>query len=1341
MNKLYFTLLLLGLLAFCPLPAQEFQFLLSDELSSRQISDIYQDKDGIIWIGTENGLNRYDGSKVTKYYHDESDEHSIAHNSIRGISEDAEGNLLVGSYLGLQRYDRQLDRFTPLEKNRRGENRRESVDGTCLLPDGQLCDFGDHAWRVYVSRDSIETDTLSWDITGRGVSQVMYDKYNTVWALTKYVGVYRLEGNHGVKVCDYTNSEFQVYNLSICDGLLYMMSVDNDIYRWDYNHDRFVKVNERKISQAVVRYIMWLGDDQLLICTDGEGFKLLNVSTGQVSDYVVNIPSIPSHLMKVHKVIRDREGNLWIALYQKGVAMVSFEKRNFGYIGHKSFLSNVIGSNSVSSITGDDNGGIWVGTDGNGLFHIDSTLVKSVHYPTTAEGGNMPAIIKAMHLDSDGRLWIGSYGEGCGYLTQQHGYQSFTNLLKRKGQPNRIVYGFAEDQEHRLWIASLGAGTFCYDLKRQLLIPELSFYDNVNKWQTALCYTPQQILYIGSFDGLYSIDLKHLDRAPEQLTHRTTVNDIYYSTRDNTLWVGDSDGLMSIAADGSITRYTPEMGLVSGSVNSIGQEADGSLWLASSQGLTHYFPQKGQSYRYTKDSQLQGDEFERTSSYTDPAGRLWFAGTDGITYFAPADVEPRRITRHIRITDFLLNNRSINTSTLSGNHPVITDDIYHATQFELAHTDNSFIIEFAAVEHNTPRHVQFQFSLNGGEWVTLPIGVHQALFQKLKPGSYSLRYRLADNLVDTDIQQVTIVIRDPWWATPWAFLGYLLLLALAGVFLYRLARERYINRRKEQKARHLQEINEAKLQFFVNISHEIKTPLSLILSPLQKLMKSDDDPKRQASYRLMHRNSRQLLQLVNQLMDIRKIDNGKLKLTFQQTEVISMIKDLSSFFDVIAEEKQISFSFTHPDIEQLRLWVDPSYFDKIMMNLLSNAFKYTPNQGHIQVAIALLNSGQQPMAQITVSDSGQGIKEDDLKHIFDRFYIGAEGNASGNSNGIGLHLTRSLVMLHHGTIEARNNATGTGATFVVCLPIGDSHLSPIDQIIQPTEVSQAEEVETEQTPAEVIEPEKVRSKSTYNLLIVDDDASVLSYLRQELATDFHITTCNNGNEALKLIYQKQPDAIISDVMMPEMDGISFCKKLKQNTSFNHIPIILLTAKSDEDTNVMALKYGADAYLTKPFYIEVVRRTALNLVQLRQQLSNVYSGKQDNEDKIAKIEIESPDEKLMNRIMRVVNKNISNPNLSIEMICEEVGISRAHLFRKLKELTNQSARDFIRNIRLKLAEDLLMQGNVTISEIAEKVGFSSISSFSAAFKDKYGLSPNQWRAAKAGNASDNEADEK
>lgn len=1301
---------------------QEFKLMLDEQLSSKLIKDIYQDTDGFVWITTDNGLNRYDGNKIRIYNHIENDSTSLCNNLVISVFEDGKGHVYVGSYKGMQLYEKKTDSFPVHATFRDGRLFDETVNGFCELPDGRVCSFGDNTWILNAEDDRLVVDSLHWDIPGTDIYRIGCDNEDYIWALKRNVGLYRIKNNKSQLICEYNNSEFSTYDFRIAGGRVYIISTQNDIFRFLPGPNRIEKLNTEPISTTSVRDICQYDEKSLIVCTDGNGIKSIDCISGKVSDLQVNIPFLSSNHLKVHKAIFDSVGNFWIGLYQKGVAMISTSQSMFGYYGYKSLLNNIIGNSTISSLCQDDKKNLWVGTDGDGLYKINASGTESKHYASQSDGGTIPSIIKNLILDSEGNLWISSYGNGCGcFDTKAERYSSFEKIFSRFGKAANRIYDIVEDNEKRIWLASLGAGTFCYDLKSNQLIEELSFYKEVNAWQTCLLHTSDNRLLIGTFNGLFSVDLNKENPTPELVSERTAINTLFEDS-EGKIWIGDNDGLCYIGTNGDVCYLTPEQGVPVASVNSINEDSRHTLWLATNNGIINYNPDNQTSSRYTAADGLKCTEFSKMHSFTDDNGQIWFAGDYGITFFDPIALEhPESSDFHIRLVDFYINNERITANTLSSGKQIINCSVYEAEEFRLANQDNSFYIELGTVEPETPELAEYLYSINGKDWITIEANTRIAKFSDLTPGTYDLRFKMRYNQMESNTKVIKVIIRPYWWASVWAVLLYILLLAALIIFIYRQLRIRYLAKKAIERNQHAMEINNAKLQFFTNISHEIKTPLSLIVSPLQKLIASDSDPKRQESYRTMHRNTKMLIQLINQLIDIRKIDNGRLTLSFHKAEVISLINEISASFEVMIEEKNLKFTFEH-EMEKLYMWVDAGYFDKIIMNLLSNAIKYTPNNG--QVSISLQINKAEDKAVITVSDTGIGIMAEDRKHIFERFYTASNNVGNWSSNGIGLHLTHSLVHMHHGNIVVKDNVDGIGTCFVVTLPLGTKELEQ-EGIL--TDIIEHESTFVQDFSATAAQhSEKIKTYSTKNLLIVDDDLEIVKYLRKELASDFHIETCNNGLDALQRIFKKQPDIIISDVMMPELDGLTLCRKIKQNTTLNHIPVILLTAKADENTNLQGLKFGADAYITKPFYIEILRRTAINLVNMRAQMKLIYSGQQMQEDRLVKMELDGPNKKLLDRIMNVVNENISNPNLSIDMLCDEVGISRAHIYRKLKELTNQSGRDFIKNIRLKYAETLLLEDNFSISEIAEKVGFTNPGNFSSTFKEKNGLPPLQWR---------------
>lgn len=535
------------------------------------------------------------------------------------------------------------------------------------------------------------------------------------------------------------------------------------------------------------------------------------------------------------------------------------------------------------------------------------------------------------------------------------------------------------------------------------------------------------------------------------------------------------------------------------------------------------------------------------------------------------------------------------------------------------------------------------------------------------------------------------------------------------------------HRREIMKREHAEQLNEAKLQFFINISHEIRTPMTLIINPLEKLLAEKKGGEVQKTYLMIYRNAQRILRLINQLMDIRKLDKGQMFMKFRETDMVGFIDDVMLTFDYMARKKKIHFSFEHA-MPQLKVWVDMNNFDKILMNIFSNAFKYTPEQGEITVSLSTGRDAtrRDPLKEyfeITVTDSGIGLDREKIERIFERFYqIDNDVTKSNFGTGIGLHLSRSLVELHHGIILAENREDAPGSRFVIRIPLGSAHLrtdelEDVEALITPhavlvkPEKTDLEEVFEEEEGEEDEEGKKTgKAKNRMRILIVEDEEEILSYLKEELEGDYRIMTRKNGREAYDTILADTPDLVISDIMMPEMDGLSLCRKIKQNTNVNHVPVILLTAKSKPEDTMEGMATGADAYMVKPFNTELLKSTIANLLANRKLLKSKFSGAQQQEDKVQKLSMKSADEILMSKIMKVINENLSNPDLNVEMLAANVGLSRVHVHRKLKELTNLSARDFIKNIRLQQAAALLKEKKLTVSEVAYATGYTNLSHF-------------------------------
>ncbi len=1312
-------------------------FTVDQGLSSSLINDIYQDRDGIVWIATEDGLNRYDGVKMTTYRNNPNDPHSLAHNYVRTLFEDKDGHILVGTYGGVQLYDPATDRFSSLAQFRDGSTLSNYITKILQRRNGEIWVSGNRLARLEIEGDSLFYGRLDLPIPTSIVSTMLEDRWGNFWLSKEKDGLYRMAPNGDVK--EYPANDGTPFFSVLCEdgqGNVYGGGSGQGVYRYDRKQDKFLPIVTDGRQKMAVMAMFPANQNELYIGTDGEGMKIYNNKTRQLTDYFVEENTIDIRHAKVHAIWRDHTDNLWLAIYQKGVMVIPPQRNAFGYWGYKSVSRNIIGDDCVMSLYKDSGGTIYVGTDTDGLYLLDSDGNQKAHYSHTADSRSVPSVVMAIYEDSKHHLWLGSYGGGAAWCDPHTGQCTYIRLVDEKGNVASNVYAFVEDRQQRVWIATMGTGLFSYDLTTGRVV----HYPQFDSWVDCLYYSrAKNSLFLGTYYGVCVADLNQEVLEDHHILYKSIIYS-FYEQEDGHVWVGSSTGLLDWdTATDSIRRYTTDDGLCNNFVCAIQGGDDGHLWMSTSNGLSRFHPSTRQFTNYYVDDGLQGNEFSKNASWRDAkSGLLYFGGVNGITYFKPQEITATNRKWHVRVTDFYVFGRPVRKGMTSGGG-IIDCPVYKAETFRLSHSDNAFTVEFSTVELDNTDRVVYMYSLNDDPWIALPQGTNQVSFSNLASGTYDFRLKAKDGEVESEVKSIEIRIAPPWWNSWWAWLAYVVvLICVASVVTYQV-RLRYQSQQERLRLLRAEELNEEKLQFFINVSHDIRTPMTLILSPLRKLMTMDKEEECQKMYRTIHRNAERILGLVNQLMDIRKIDKGQMHLTFHEVDIVPLLDEICGTFADLANMKNISFAFRHEGITEFPLWLDVANFDKIVLNILSNAFKFTPDGGEIELALeertdAGVEGPLAHCAELRITDSGVGIDKEELERIFDRFYQ-TKNILNYKGTGVGLHLTRSLVKLHYGEVYAENREDGrTGSRFVVRLPMGCAHLREDEKTLQhempsatplPLDREEVREYNLSTLMTEVEQP--TSSRSRHSMLIVEDDEEIRRYLRQELSDKYRVAEATNGREALDYIFQNEPDIVISDIMMAEMDGLTLCRKIKQNIQLNHIPVVLLTARAREEDNIEGLNVGADAYLTKPFSVKVLRHTVKNLLQSREQLRTIYSGgQQTGEERLEKLDVKSPDDRLMERIMKVVNQNMSNKNLSVELLATEVGLSRSQLHRKLKELTNQSTRDFLRNVRMKQAAQLLGEKNHAISEVAQMVGYDNLSTFSVCFKELYGVSPSAYR---------------
>ena len=1294
------------------------------QMSSSFTTQVYLDRDGFIWVATRNGLNRYDGYQFQTLKKEKGKDIGMASNYVNCIMQDRHGLFYVGMYGAFQTYDGQ--RFHDVKTyDLNGHAQPHYI--TCLLErqNGEIL-VGTSAHGLLRMTNKHEAHQIGGPLKDLNtIHRMMEDHQQRIWMATDGQGLLCYDGKTVKRY--FQDSDLLKTVLDVCEdkqGRIFFATTNAGLFRLDGD----TPIHIEGTGNKHISTLYYNRRGHIMLGCDGTGLTIYDPQNGRVVDNPYYSRDVDLSKAKVYSICEDLVGNVWLGLLQKGVYMHPITTMGFGYMGYKLGARNILSTASVTSVMGGTNGYRWIGTDKDGLYVLDTNNKVIKHFDE-----HFPSTILGICEDNQQRVWIGSYREGCGWIDPKTmAYHPYPLPMGKAVS----IFDLICDQQGRLWLGTMGEGLLRVDLTTNDLKiyksaadapqqPDINTITNDYISQIALSPDGRRI-YVATTMGVCALDLEN-----DSWITTFGKNCLNYGTPtriareyDGVLYIGTNDGLVCYNMKTRKTHvYDIESGLADNGIGSIEQDMQGRLWISTDHGLCCLEPKTGKTSNYFVDNGLQSNEFSDGASFRAADGRMVFGGLAGITWFNPNDIKEREWKAEVKLTGFSVNGVPVVPGTMSGLWQVTDTTVIASNRFVLSPSDNTFALQLSTLTYDNPEHIVYRYRINKEEWVRMQPGVNEITFTHLPPGDYDFCVVAEQNGISTPERCFTVVIHAPWYRTPLAYLIYLL--ALAALFLW----YRHQHYRKEQDRLRLQEhihaeeMADAKLKFFMNISHEVRTPMTLIVAPLLSLIKQDNDPHRRSVYETIRRNAERILGLINQMMDLRKIDKGQMQMHMCETELISFVGDIYSLFAHQAKTKTIHFTYEH-DCGELPVWIDRDNFDKVIMNLLSNAFKFTPTGGDIRIAITHTDSE----ARIAIKDSGEGIPEDKLDRIFERFYqTPSHVNDRKTGTGIGLDLTRSLVELHHGTIQARNNVGERGAEFIVTIPLGNAHLKA-DEILM-------EELPSEQSATSLISEEPLaempaaaplpKAGRRQTIVIVEDDTEIRDYLVTELSTDYDITTCDNGRTGLTAVLKTVPDLVISDVMMPQMDGSTMCSKIKQNPATSHVPVILLTAKSRDEDQLEGLEMGADAYIVKPFNLEILRRTIVNLIHTHQMLRLKYGRNDQLEEQVDDVKMKSPDDQLLERVMKVINKNIGNSDLSVDAIADEVGISRVHLHRKMKELTGQTPHDFIRNIRLKQAANLLASRNMNITEVMYACGFNNAASFSTIFKKFYGMSPREY----------------
>lgn len=1371
--------------------AQNTISLSSDQgLSNTRINSIFEDNHKNVWIGTSNGLNRYDGVKINRYYHNPDDPNSLSGNHCDHFINFDKDNILIAGSNGIQLYNYPCGKFYTIPMiNKEGKCVEQSISETTRLSDGRICVCTNNLSGCYIIKES--KDSHEKNVEKKNLKAVYSDEFNCngIFPLNiiedcrKRIWIRGVNQNIYVKDkgtfhnTHFTNAGFMVEGTK---GI-YVTTDDNKLYRFGYQGYKYELISE---DLPIITKIRSDHNGNLLICTDGNGYKIYNEETGQIRSSSITYNEYDLSKANVKDVMLDSDGNIWIGIYWKGVIVQCRRTSVFQYIGRRSPIRNTIGTNCLTAIERGANNWLWVATDHGGLYHVSPNGMESQHWGAKDTPG-VPETIMAIHNDRHGSLWLGSSFNGL--IRFNVASQQFSN----SGICSDPIYAIDEDSKGNLWIATGGNGVYRYNPTTQEKNHYTGLYDNRggehilnNVWVMSIAVASGK-LYVGTADGLDVFAIGNngkLTPLANILIHKT-INTIKSDNRGK-IWAGTSTGLYSIEEKGInkrlkegiknvnnndntdlvIKEYTEKNGMPDSFIDGIefvgnNQSDNYTVWISTDNGLACMNPAKERFTNFYINDGLQANEFSRNVSLNHN-GILHFGGINGLTSFDPIDVKLSKknsyenntiransfILRHnisnqsndtIRIVDFFVNGRPVHAGEKSGVFTILDTWISEAKRIDLCCDDNNFIIELSAMTMQE-KNIIFEYQVNQSEWKPVVGANGRISFDNMEPGTYDINIRAVSYDEESPIRSIRVVIHQPWYNSIWLWVIYLLLIATIFHFIYRQIREHQKAKRILENHHHIQMMSEMRMQFFMNISHEIRTPMTLIMAPLERLKKLGDDENHQRNYNLIEQNANRILQLINQLMDVRKIEKGQFQLHYSRIELVEFLYNLYELFSETARAKGIEFDFVHDNIDKMYVCVDKNNFDKIIVNLLSNAFKFTPDGGQITLSLeeninGVQNDGdidnkknQEPTFIIKVTDNGIGIPDDKKPHVFDRFYQVDKAKICQQSNqggtGIGLNLASLLTQLHEGTLTVSDNPKCKGTCFTLTMPEANYLVEDNENEEYETEIQTKSNKKSEDAQHPLKVPKTI--------IIVDDENAIRDYITEELTEHmpkYEIHQCCNGKVAWEYIQRHSANIVlvISDIMMPEMDGNELCSNIKQSFLTNHIPVILLTAKVTDQERIEGLQLGTDAYISKPFSMDLLRTTVENLISNRRRLQSKYENMAQEAQKIENIELTSPDEQLMQRVMKIINDNLRNPELSVELIAREVGLSRVHFHRKLKELTNETPRDFIRGLRLRQAARLLSKKALDIGHVAEACGFRSISTFSTTFKSVYGVSPKDY----------------
>lgn len=1311
-------------------------------LSQSSIFSIAQDSMGFMWFGTKDGLNRYDSQQFEVFRNHKNDSTSLSSSqNINALLTDSKGNLWVGTQRGLNLYVPETKSFIrflnhPKQKNSLSNNIIRSI-------------YEDRQGNIWVGtenglnrlvKDGIFerffcNDGDDFGVKNAIVKAIFQDSKNTLWLGTQN-GLLSLSP----KSIGYKFKSFYHDNLNDKS----IASNDISTITEDLNHNLWIGTRFNgfdlydKGNNTFKHFTSNSGTNCLInnvvrkILVDKEGLLWIATLNGisiydpvnQKFNSLNHDPEDQNSLNQnsIYNIYQDASRSIWVGTYYGGINVYHPYTSQFKIHKHYSY-KNSLSSNIISTIIEDEEHNLWIGTEAEGLNYFNRKTGVFTNFKSSKDQNAFRSnLIKAITLDEKDNLWIAAYNGGVYYFNPRT--NQFKNYKLDPSNPNSLSSNRAtyllRDKSNRLWIGTRGMGLFLYRKQTDdflSLIAKTSSTHLPSKRINYLFQDNKANLWVSGENGTFYLPSNAKKFKRLILVNSDFLNNIscINQTSDGKIWFGSYiEGLASYHPETKkIKYYTSKIGgLPSNNIAGIVEDNEGSLWISTEKGLAKF--NQGIFKVYEINDGLPGNVFNAHSFYKDSKGELFFGGYNGMVSFFPEQIIENKTPPKMVFTHLRLFNKEVN---INDDTKILSKALNKAQEIVFSYSQNIFSVDFSALNFVKSRKNRYAYKLEGFEKDWNYVSNPTANFTNLPAGEYTLLVRGTNNdgvwsNVETGLK---IVIKPPFWRTWWAYIVYALLFASLLYLIVRFLLIRALLKREH-------DIHQIKLEFFTNVSHEIRTPLTLIVGPLERLIQdTQENFSLNKQLHVVNRNAKRLMRLVNELMDFRKIESGKMRLKISPDNLVTFVKEIFLSFQQLAVQKEIDYTFISEE-EFIETYFDKDQLEKVIFNLLANAFKFVPEKNGC-INIELYKN--QNHIYIKVKDNGPGIPEESKAKLFTDFYQAANHQKRNAGTGIGLALSRSIAKLHHGDLTLEDSKNNT--CFCLTLQSGYAQFKK-EELHTTLNIDNSEFYKLHSEVESILNDDQEKKKVSPSshkpvLLVVDDNEEVRTFIENSLDQNYIILLAENGVEALTIATEKIPDIIISDVMMPEMDGFKLCSKIKTDQRTRHIPVILLTARSGDLHELDGLKTGADVYITKPFSIQKLQLNIDNLLLLQENMRSKFT--QQFTLHPSDVEIESTDEEFLNKVLYLLEENISNSEFNVNQFAAEIGMSTPVFYKKIKALTGLTVNNFVKSIRLKRAVQLLNQNAGNVSEIAYMVGFNDAKYFSKEFRKQYGKTPSAY----------------